>query len=227
MADAPILVLGATGGQGSAVTEALLSRGARVRALARGPKRESARRLANEGVEVVTGSLDDCTSLATAMAGAWATFALTTPFEAGVDAEVTQGGRSWQPPAMPECRIWCSVRWPAPVRKAVCRTSTARCASKPSWRLVMSPARSWGRRTSSTTPSGGADRIRSGALDLPLPADRLLQQLARTDLGVFAAQVLLDPAPYVGRCIELASDVPTPTQDGDGAERGPGTGSTP
>ncbi|MFE9657811.1 NmrA family NAD(P)-binding protein [Micromonospora sp. NPDC006431] len=59
---------------------------------------------------------------------------------------------------------------------------------------------------------GGADRIRSGLLDLPLPADRPLQQLARTDLGVFAAQVLLDPAPYVGRRIELASDAPTPAQ---------------
>ncbi|MFB7511593.1 NmrA family NAD(P)-binding protein [Streptomyces broussonetiae] len=39
-----------------------------------------------------------------------------------------------------------------------------------------------------------------------------MQQLARPDLGAFAAQVLLDPAPYVGRRIELAGDAPTPTQ---------------
>ncbi len=54
---------------------------------------------------------------------------------------------------------------------------------------------------------GGADR--SGVLDLPLPADRPLQQLARTDHGVFAAQVLLDSARYVRRRIGLASDAPT------------------
>lgn len=59
---------------------------------------------------------------------------------------------------------------------------------------------------------GGADRIQSGVLDLPLPSDRPLQQLARTDHGAFAAQVLLDPAPYLGRRIELASDAPTPAQ---------------
>ncbi|MYX39598.1 NmrA family NAD(P)-binding protein, partial [Streptomyces sp. SID89] len=39
MADGPILVLAATGGQGRAVTDALLDRGARVRALVRDPGR--------------------------------------------------------------------------------------------------------------------------------------------------------------------------------------------
>ncbi len=37
MMDEPILVLAATGGQGGAVTDALLSRGARIRALVRAP----------------------------------------------------------------------------------------------------------------------------------------------------------------------------------------------
>lgn len=36
---------------------------------------------------------------------------------------------------------------------------------------------------------GGADRIAAGILDLPLPPDRPLQQLARPDLGAFAAKV--------------------------------------
>jgi uncharacterized protein YbjT (DUF2867 family) len=46
MADDPVLVLAATGGQGAAVTDALLVRGARVRALVRDPDRGAARRLA-------------------------------------------------------------------------------------------------------------------------------------------------------------------------------------
>lgn len=59
---------------------------------------------------------------------------------------------------------------------------------------------------------GGADQIRAGVLNLPLPPDRPLQQLARPDLGAFAANVLSDPQRYAGRRIELASDTPTPTQ---------------
>jgi uncharacterized protein YbjT (DUF2867 family) len=43
------------------------------------------------GVEVIVGSLDDRAALGAAMEGAAAVFALTTPFEAGVDAEVAQG----------------------------------------------------------------------------------------------------------------------------------------
>ena len=52
MAEAPILVLGATGGQGGAVADALLARGARVRAMVRRPAEPKANRLAERGVEV-------------------------------------------------------------------------------------------------------------------------------------------------------------------------------
>ena len=59
---------------------------------------------------------------------------------------------------------------------------------------------------------GGSDRIQAGILDLPLPPDRPLQQLARPDLGAFAAKVLCTPGPYVGQRVELASDAVTPEQ---------------
>lgn len=59
---------------------------------------------------------------------------------------------------------------------------------------------------------GGIDRIRAGFLDLPLPPERPLQQLARPDLGAFVAKVLADPEPYLGQRIELAGDAPTPAQ---------------
>ncbi|MGW2857840.1 NmrA family NAD(P)-binding protein, partial [Streptomyces sp. NPDC001215] len=55
MTDEPILVLAATGGQGRAVTDALLGRGARIRALVRDPHRGAARELAEQGVDVVAG----------------------------------------------------------------------------------------------------------------------------------------------------------------------------
>lgn len=36
--------------------------------------------------------------------------------------------------------------------------------------------------------------------------------MGRPDHGAFAARVLLDPGPYIGHRIELASDAPTPAQ---------------
>ncbi|MGV8847689.1 NmrA family NAD(P)-binding protein, partial [Tessaracoccus sp.] len=87
----PLLVLGATGGQGGAVVDALLERHVTVRALVRDQTSTSARHLKSRGVELMTGSLSDSDSLASAMRGVAGTFALTTPFESGPDAEITQG----------------------------------------------------------------------------------------------------------------------------------------
>jgi uncharacterized protein YbjT (DUF2867 family) len=89
--ESPTLVLGATGGQGGAVADALLARGARVRALVRRPDEPSVRRLTQRGVQAVVGSLDDRVALGAAMHSVAGVFAVTTPFEAGVDAEVAQG----------------------------------------------------------------------------------------------------------------------------------------
>jgi uncharacterized protein YbjT (DUF2867 family) len=69
---------------------------------------------------------------------------------------------------------------------------------------------------------GGIDRINAGILDLPLAADRSLQQLGRPDLGAFVANVLRDPTQYVGQRIELARDAVTPAQMADEISAAPG-----
>lgn len=207
-----MLVLGATGGQGGAVLEALLARGAPVRALARDAAGNSARRLAGRGVAVVAGSLSDEASLVSAMDGAAGVFALTTPFEAGVDAEVEQGrvivaaARRARVPHV----VFSSVAGanqhsgvPHFDSKAVIEAELA-ASDVPS--TILGPTYFF------DNALGGAERIRAGVLDLPLPPDRPLQQLARPDLGAFAAEVLINPDGYVGRRVELASDAPSPTQ---------------
>ncbi|GGS97710.1 NmrA/HSCARG family protein [Streptomyces cinerochromogenes] len=212
MVDDPILVLAATGGQGRAVTDALLTRGARVRALVRDPARPAAQELAEQGVDVVAGSLNDRESLTTAMRGATAVFAFTTPFEAGVEAEVEQG------------RAILAAATGARVPHLVL-SSVAGADQHTGVPHFDSKARIEAELTSGDVPYtilgptyfydnalGGADRILAGTLDLPLPPDRPLQQLARQDLAAFAAKILLDPTPHTGHRIELASDAPTPTQ---------------
>ncbi|WP_084532387.1 NmrA family NAD(P)-binding protein [Nocardia miyunensis] len=72
------LVLGATGGQGGAVADDLLSRGAAVRAMARDTRSPRAQRLGERGVELVGGSLDDRAALTAAMANVAGVFAVTS-----------------------------------------------------------------------------------------------------------------------------------------------------
>ncbi|MER7661049.1 MULTISPECIES: NmrA/HSCARG family protein [unclassified Streptomyces] len=212
MTDEPILVLAATGRQGGAVTDALLGRGARVRATVRDLERESARRLADQGVEVVAGSLNDRASLAAAMDGVAGVFAYTTPFEAGVDAEVAQGQvilAAANDKRVPHL-VFSSVAGADQGSGVPHFESKARIEAELASGAV--PYTILGPTYFFDNAMSGAERIRAGFLDLPLPSDRPLQQLDRSDQGAFAADVLLNPAPYRGQRIEMASDAPTPAE---------------
>jgi uncharacterized protein YbjT (DUF2867 family) len=207
--------LGATGGQGGAVADALLARNARVRAMVRRPDEPAGRRLADRGVEVVAGSLDDPVSLGAAMRDVAGAFALTTPFEAGADAELLQGRAILAAAGDRELPhlVFSSVA------AADQHTGVPHFDSKA---IIEKELAASGLPYTITAPTyffdnalGGLDRIYAGILDLPLPPNRELQQLARPDLGAFVAKVLLNPAPYAGQRIELASDAATPAQMSD------------
>lgn len=210
--EAPVLVLGATGGQGGAVTSGLLARGTRVRALVRRADSPRVRRLTERGVEAVAGTLDDRTALAAAMRGVTAVFAVTTPFEAGVSGEVAQGR------AIVAAAVDAQV--PHLVFSSVAgadqHSGVPHFESKA---IIESELAASGVPYTITAPTyfydnalGGIDRIDAGILDLPLPPGRPLQQLGRPDLGAFVAKVLTDPKAYLGQRVELASDNPTPAQ---------------
>ncbi|WP_406379515.1 NmrA/HSCARG family protein [Streptomyces sp. NBC_01618] len=212
MVQEPILVLAATGGQGGAVTGALLARGTRIRALVRDPGQSAAQQLADQGVDVVAGSLSDPGSLAAAMKGVAGVFAFTTPFEAGVEAEVEQGRAILAAAARERVAhlVFSSVAGAdqdsgVPHFESKARIEAELAAGDVPY-TILGPTYFF------DNALGGGRGILDGVLALPLPPDRPLQQLARPDLGAFAAEVLLNPAPYVGRRIELAGDAPTPTQ---------------
>lgn len=211
----PVLVLGATGGQGGAVVDALLGRQAPVRALVRDPESAPARRLRTRGVEVVPGLLDDRDSLTAAMRGTSSVFALTTPFESGPEAEIDQGRA-----ILAAARF---ARTPHLVFSSV--AGALQDSGVPHFE---SKAVVEGELTAGDVPYtilgptyffdnalGGERELRDGVLELPLSADRPLQQLHRADLGRFAAVVLTSPEEFVGQRIELASEAPTPTQMSD------------
>jgi uncharacterized protein YbjT (DUF2867 family) len=88
-----ILITGATGHQGGATLHNLLGKDFTLRALTRHPERDKARALANVGVDVVKGDLNDAESLTRALAGVWGVYAVQNTWEAGVTLEEEQGKR--------------------------------------------------------------------------------------------------------------------------------------
>lgn len=146
----PVVVLGATGGQGGAVVSALRERGVRVRAVVRGTSPRRVRALAEQNVELAQADLTDAEALAAAMRDAAAAFAVTTPFEAGPAQEVARGeaiiaaaGRAQLPHL-----VLASVARPTSTPESL--TSTARPGSRSACRPPASSTPSSPRHTSST-----------------------------------------------------------------------------
>ena len=86
-----VLVSGATGNQGGAVTQALLTSGHMVRALTRNIESPRARQLADQGVEIMHANLDDAESISQALQGVDSFYLMGSPQEVGVDGETSQG----------------------------------------------------------------------------------------------------------------------------------------
>lgn len=88
-----ILVTGATGAQGGALAPQLLARGFKVRALTRNPAKAAGQALAALGADVVAGDLDDEASLRRACDGVYGVFSVQNFWEKGVgyQREVEQG----------------------------------------------------------------------------------------------------------------------------------------
>lgn len=203
-----VLVTGATGNQGGAVVQALLTRGHQVRALTRNSASPAANRLREQGVEIAVGDFSDHDSLVRAARGVDAVYAMSTPFEQGVEKETAQG---------------------------IAITDSAKAAGV--GHLVYSSVASADRATgiphfdskyevekyiiSSGVPytiiapvffmanllqPWILPNLRQGKLAQAMPATRSLQQIAVTDIGGFAAAVFERRDTVFGRRIDIAGD---------------------
>jgi uncharacterized protein YbjT (DUF2867 family) len=86
-----IVVTGATGLQGGAVARHLLSSGWHVRALTRNPKSDKAQTLSALGAEVVQGDMAEPSTLMPIFAGTYAVFSVQNPIISGIEGEISQG----------------------------------------------------------------------------------------------------------------------------------------
>jgi uncharacterized protein YbjT (DUF2867 family) len=207
----PILVAGATGQQGGAAMRHLLRGGWKVRALTRNPQGEAARRLAQQGAEVVRGDFDDATSLRQALEGAYGVFSVQNMLQVGTEREAQQGM------ALAEAAQAARVRHfvYSSVGGAERNTGIGHFESK--WRIEQR-IRELGLPATILRPVFFTDNLLAtgpmgfifwGAVAGALRGGRRLQVIAVDDIGAIAARVFAEPERFVGQALEIAGDEPT------------------
>lgn len=203
-----VLVTGATGNQGGAVARKLLERGHGVRTLSRSAESPAARELKRLGAEPVSGSFDDRESLERAARGVDAVFAMTTPFEAGMEAEVRQGTNLFEAAKAGGVRhlVYSSVASAGEDTGIPHFETKAELERRlPGLGLpftIVAPVAFMENLLAPWTLPG----LQQGVLAVALPADRPLQQVALTDLASFVTLVLEERERFLGQRVEIASD---------------------
>jgi uncharacterized protein YbjT (DUF2867 family) len=205
-----VLVTGGTGKQGGGAVAALLAANkTRIRVLTRDPKSPNARRLAQAGIELASGDLDDPAAVQAALRGVCAAFSVQT-FEGkgGIEAEGRQGV------AFAE-----AVKAAGGVHLVYSSVDGAERASgvphfESKWHVEQHIVR---RGLSATilrpvafmenfATSGFPLVMFFGMMKATMGATRKLQLVAVSDIGWFAARALESPESYEDRKIAIAGD---------------------
>ncbi|MFE6858873.1 NmrA/HSCARG family protein [Nocardia sp. NPDC057668] len=217
----PVLVIGATGRQGTATTHALLEKGWESRAFVRDPESERALALAAAGARLVTGDLDDEESVRAAMDGAHGVFLMLTMMS-GVNISLD-----------------------AVAAEIVHGKMVADLAAKTGIAHLVYSSLSGAHKGSGVEYYAAKEQIEDHIRELGLPAtvlrpvlfmdnfatynkpalveNELILSLAVApgkpmalisirDIGEFAALAFDRPEEFLGRTLEIAGDVLTPTE---------------
>ncbi len=209
-----ILVSGATGQQGRAVTRHLLDKGFRVRILTRDPGQEAARALVARGAEAVAGNFDDRGSLDRALNGVYGAYSVQNWESRGasLESEIRQGK------AFAEAARDAAVKHfvYSSVGGAERESGVPHFDSK--WQIE-SHIRELGLPATILRPAAFMDNWRhfreaiiAGQFPQPLDPHTLFQQVAVDDIGAFAALAFANPDQWIGRAIEIAGDELTMTE---------------
>ncbi|MFE7581510.1 NmrA/HSCARG family protein [Streptomyces gardneri] len=216
-----VVVVGATGLQGRAVTQHLLRGGWRVRALTRDPDGTQAVALAQAGAEVVRARMEDVDSLTAAAEGAWGLFSV----------QPTVGS----PGTAPEFTAEDEVRWGVNVAEAahsagighLVFTSVAEADRHLEERLPVNLVSKWRieqhiaalglpatilRPVSFMENFTGGYALRNGTLSTGLAPEIPQQIMAVDDVGAVAALAFSRPEEWIGREVSLAGDEIAPVR---------------
>ncbi len=216
MSSRKFLVLGATGNQGGAVTNALLEAGHAVRALVRDASSVKAQALAARGVELAIGDFDHGDTITAAALGVDGVFVNTSPFVPGVglDGEVRQGRTIID--ALVNAKVPHVVY--SSVSDANGQTGVPHFETKFDAEQYLAAS---GLAHTITAPVYFSDNVlmpwnlpglQAGTFRQALPANRILQVVSVGEIGRFNAAVLARGVALAGRRINYAGDELTSAQ---------------
>jgi uncharacterized protein YbjT (DUF2867 family) len=184
----------------------MLQKGHGVAAFTRQAQSPAAQKLANLGAQIVTGDLNERASAERAAESVDAIFAMGTPFEARIEAEIRQGNTVAEAArARGKYLVYNSVA------SANQNTSIPHFESK--WEVEQHIARI-GAEAAIVAPvyfmenllAFQKQRLQEGFYATPLRADLKLSYIALNDLAGFAVLTLENKERFVGKRIDVASD---------------------
>ncbi|GBR48086.1 NmrA/HSCARG family protein [Gluconobacter roseus] len=212
MSDPIILVTGATGHQGGATIAELLRRARpwRLRALVRTPTSSRALALAQQGVQVVQGDLDNEASLRAALKDVYGVLSVQSPMKIGPAGEERQG------------KLLATLSAELGVQHFIqCSAGGVdRHSGVPHFESKLAIEQHitvLGLRATILRPAAFMENFstfvfRTTMLSMMktyLAADQSMQVVSVRDVGWFAAEAFKKPADYLDRAIELAGDAVT------------------
>ena len=209
-----VLITGATGRQGGAVIQALLSSSSplHIIAVTRNPESASAQKLASRNIELVKGDLDDpeaiFTSIGKPVCGVFSV-------QLGVDPKMTAAREEAQGKDLIDAAKHYGVEYfvysSADLGDPPCPTPVPQLASKYNIEkhlkastlkfTILQPVVFFENLTPDIV-----GQICAGALKFCIKPDRKVQYIAVADIGWFGAQALMYPDRWAGQTLRLAGD---------------------
>jgi uncharacterized protein YbjT (DUF2867 family) len=210
-----VLVTGATGKQGGAVSNLLIERGHAVTAYVRSPDSSAAGALADKGARLVVGDLADAEALGKAVADVDAVFGLSVPFGAGgKEQEVAQGTLLVDVAARHDVHlVYSSVRG----ADRIVSSDVAHASSK---QIIEAHLRESSVAATVVGPTYFMEnalnvrfnQLTNGVFAMPLSPDKKLDQVTVLDIAGMVAHAIENRDEMVGKRIDLASDSITGTE---------------
>ena len=205
-ADKTVLVTGATGRQGGAVVRHVLPKGWKLRALTRHRDSYAAKNLADQGIELMQGDLEDPTALERAARGVYGIFSVQDFWAVGARSEVQQGKNLAEAGkrAGVEHFVYSSVG--GAERKSGIDHWESKWEIEKHIRKLGLPATML--RPAAFMENYYIDQVEIGILKGklmdPIRGDKPYQTIATEDIGAFAALAFERPKEFIGLELEIA-----------------------